>query len=78
MRNHYISFIVGAATMAAYLLLAYAVSAAHGDGFVRTLEMRMGWTPGDTRVVPECGCTVRYAGTTVSGSHYSIHLDKLD
>jgi hypothetical protein len=48
------------------------------NGFIRMIEARMNITPGQTRVLPDCQCTVRYLGTTVHGTHYTIHLDKLD
>lgn len=66
------------------LTLCWAVSAsfkAFGgvpDAFVRMLEMRQGISPGATKVLTECGCTIRYLGTTVSGNHYAVHIDKLD
>lgn len=53
-------------------------SAGHGDSFVRLLEQRQGIIAGQTRVLPECNCTIRYLGTTVNGNHYSVHIDKLD
>lgn len=48
------------------------------DRFVSLLEQREGMRPGQTRVIPECGCTIRYNGTTVSGNHYAVHIDRLD
>ena len=67
------------AVVAIILIVAfrYAYSAG-GDAFVRMLEAREGMYPGRTRVIPECGCTVRYLGTRVNGRVYSVELEKLD
>jgi hypothetical protein len=48
------------------------------DSLVQTFERRVGVTPGTTRVVPECSCTVRYDGTEIIGSHYRVFFDRLD
>ncbi len=46
--------------------------------FVNAMERHFQVYPGQTRVWPECGCTIRYVGTTVNGHRYSIVIDKLD
>jgi len=48
------------------------------DNFVRLIEAREGIVPGQTRVIPDCSCTVRYVGTQVSGNRYKVVFDKLD
>jgi hypothetical protein len=48
------------------------------DAFVQTMERRAGLLPGQTKVLPECSCTVRYVGTAVHGHRYTIVIDKLD
>lgn len=48
------------------------------SSFVQTIERSVGMSPGMTRVLPECGCTIRYNGTSVSGNHYAVHIEKLD
>lgn len=49
-----------------------------GDGFVSMLEQRFAMRPGNTKVLPECGCTIRYLGTSVRGRHYDVRIDRLD
>jgi hypothetical protein len=69
--------------IAIWLLLAAVVlgitvhAALSSDSFVQMLEARYG-APGTTRVLPECGCTVRYLGTTVRGRDYDVHVRRLD
>jgi hypothetical protein len=48
------------------------------DSFVQMLEQREGIAPGQTKVLPACGCTVRYVGTFVRGKRYTVVIDKLD
>ncbi len=65
--------------MAKFLILGLMMASAHSDdGFVRMLEMRQGVSPGQTRVLPECNCTIRYVGTFVRGKRYTVVIDKLD
>lgn len=54
------------------------IASPRADAFIRTLEASQGIAPGSTRVLPQCGCTIRYVGTSVSGNHYTVHIDKLD
>jgi len=70
-------------TMLAMTVLALQASARqHGayieDQFVRLIEAREGIVPGQARVIPDCGCTVRYVGTQVIGNRYKVVFDKLD
>lgn len=63
----------------AYLLAMWIVYLhAQTPSLVQTIEMRVGVLPGQTKVIPECGCTVRYLGTKVRGRTYTITLQKLD
>ncbi len=65
--------------MAKMLILGLIMVSGHGDdGFIRMLEMRQGVAPGQTRVLPECNCTIRYVGTFVHGKRYTVVIDKLD
>lgn len=48
------------------------------DGMVGMLERHFQVVPGATRVLPECGCTVRYLGTTVHGRRYTVTIERLD
>ncbi len=66
-------FLACMAILAAVLGHAWA-----GDNFVRLLEARQGVVPGQTRVLPECNCTIRYVGTFVHGKRYTVVIDKLD
>jgi hypothetical protein len=68
----------GALLAAAVIILGITIHAAlSSDSFVQMLEARYG-APGTTRVLPECGCTVRYLGTTVRGRDYDVHVRRLD
>jgi len=58
--------------------LAQANAVVSDNAFVRQIEMRFGVAPGSTRVWPDCQCTVRYLGTSVSRRVYSPHFEKLD
>ena len=82
-----LSTTVAAALAASALTLAATASAAtrfSSDPFVRMIERKLSGSahleigPGTTVTLVECSCTVRYDGTSVHGSHYEIHLDKLD
>jgi hypothetical protein len=48
------------------------------DAFVQMLERREGVFPGQTKVLPDCNCTVRYLGTVRHGRVYSVQIEKLD
>lgn len=56
----------------------FAYVARANDGMVSLLERHFQIMPGSTRVLPECGCTVRYLGTSVHGRRYTVVLEKLD
>lgn len=60
--------------------ISHAMTAHHfsTDSFVRMFERHEGIAPGETRTMPECGCTMLYRGTEVSGNHYKVFIDKLD
>ena len=66
------------------LLGAAVVNAAHGrgafqsDGFVRMLERHVGIEAGETKVLPECSCSVRYLGTKIDGKLYTVVIEKMD
>ena len=64
--------------MALLVLGAVAHIARAADGMIGSLERHFQVTPGSTRVLQECGCTVRYIGTTVHGHRYTVTIDKLD
>lgn len=70
-----IAFLLGFALMGTYLSLKQAFSS---DGFVQMIERREGMSPGQTKVLPECSCTIRYLGTTVHGRNYDVHIRRLD
>jgi hypothetical protein len=64
------------------LVLAFqvtrAISAPAPDSLISLMESHLQVTPGQTRVLPDCGCTVRYVGTFVHGQRYSVVFDRLD
>lgn len=66
------------------LLVAALISAAHGhpgfqsDGFVRMLERHVGIEAGETKVLPECSCSVKYLGTKIDGKLYTVVIEKMD
>jgi hypothetical protein len=64
----------------AALVLTSVVRNATGasNSLVSLVEARLQVIPGQTRVLPDCGCTVRYIGTFVHGQRYSVVFDKLD
>ncbi len=66
------------AAIAFILLVFYLRAAFASDSFVRLIEARQGIYPGQTKVLPECSCTVRYLGTKINGRVYSVILEKLD
>ncbi len=71
------AFLLGFALAGSFL----AIQKAHSDyahPLVSMLERKFQVYPGQTRVWPECGCTIRYVGTTVRGGRYNIVFDKLD
>ncbi len=61
-------------------ILIVLLLAGHGsnDAFVQMMEQRQGMTRGQTKVVPECGCTIRYLGTRINGRRYEVIIEKLD
>ena len=61
----------------AIFFMAMWIVYSHATGLVGIFEMRYG-APGMTRVLPECGCTVKYVGTKVVGTDYFVHFKKLD
>lgn len=67
-------------------MLSHA-TAAYGfrtDPFVRMIERKLSGDthvqigPGTTVTSSECGCTIKYLGTKISGHVYEVYLDKLD
>ena len=66
--------------LAAFIIIMAVARNASGaaNGFVQMIERREGMFPGQTKVWPDCGCTVRYVGTTVHGNRYTVTIDKLD
>lgn len=77
---HAINWSYGLILLAAAAILTMALSNAMGEtgNLVSILQMRFQVSPGSTRVLPECGCTVRYLGTKVRGNLYTIQIQKLD
>ncbi len=69
-------FVLGFALAGSFLAIQKAYSGY--DHFVNMMERKFQVYPGQTRVWPECGCTVRYVGTTAHGSRYTVTIDKLD
>lgn len=46
---------------------------------VRRFELALGFQPGQTRVIPQLGATVRYLRTVrVSEKVYAVYVEKLD
>ncbi len=65
--------------LAAFLIvMMVAVYAGYDHPFVNAMERHFQVYPGQTKVWPECGCTIRYVGTTVHGNRYTVTIDKLD
>ncbi len=64
--------------MALMLVFLAARNALGSDNFVQMIERREGMAPGQTKVLPECSCTIRYLGTTVRGRNYDVHIRRLD
>ncbi len=67
--------------LAAFILVIVAARSAYSGydhPFVNAMERHFQVYPGQTKVWPECGCTIRYVGTTVHGNRYTITIDKLD
>lgn len=67
--------IIGLIFFAGY---ASAETSFRTDSFVKMIEQQYGMFPGQTRVLPQCGCTVKLLGTKISGHVYTVYLDKLD
>ncbi len=66
------------AIFTALILFTAMGGASSTNSFIQMLERREGVAPGQTKVIPECGCTVRYLGTRVHGRIYTVELEKLD
>ncbi len=64
--------------LAGMMVYANAASGFGTDAFVRMIEQRQGMYPGGTKVLPDCGCTIKYLGTKIEGHVYAVYLDKLD
>ena len=78
MMRQYEGLIYVLIAIAACALLALAVNyALAAPSLVGLLEAQYG-SPGTTRVLPECSCTVRYVGTKVEGRDYFVHFRQLD
>ncbi len=46
---------------------------------VATMEAALGVAAGSTRVLPQCGCTIRYLGTKkVSANTFAVYIQKLN
>lgn len=73
-----VGLILIAAGWLVYLSSARAESGFRTDPLVKIIEQEQGLSPGGTRILPECGCTVRYLGTKIQGHVYMVYLDKLD
>ena len=59
------------------IFITWAAEGATYDPVVGMLERHYGG-PGTAHVLPDCGCTVRYMGTSVHGRRYTVTLDRLD
>ncbi|HZS57562.1 MAG TPA: hypothetical protein VFA65_24390 [Bryobacteraceae bacterium] len=63
------------------LLIAFAIGAmaAPRDGFISVMEAAFGMSPGGTRVVPQCPCSIEYLGAKALGRGvYAVYIKKLD
>jgi hypothetical protein len=69
-------FALGFALAGSFMAIQKAYS--REGGFVAFMEAHFHVQPGVTKVWPDCGCTVRYVGTSVHGNRYSVTIDKLD
>ena len=79
MNNFYTAIVALAVAIFWMMMLVFAAHQAHSaDRFVALLEQRFAMQPGSTRVLPECGCTIRYLGTNANGRHYNVRIDRLD
>ena len=76
-----IKFAVGWAALVAIALVGpplvrYAFSA---TADVASMEAALGVAAGSTRVLPQCGCTIRYLGTKkVSANTFAVYIQKLN
>ncbi len=57
---------------------ARAVAPRSSDA-VRQMEGALGISPGGTRVLPQCGCTIRYLKTErVAPNTFAVYVQRLD
>ena len=76
------AIIVGLAALVAIAIVGppmvrYAFGASTAD--VASMEAALGVAAGSTRVLPQCGCTIRYLGTKkVSANTFAVYIQKLN
>ena len=57
--------------------LVYAFGAGGAD--VAAMEAALGVAAGSTRVVPQCGCTIRYLGAKkINANTFAVYIQKLN
>jgi hypothetical protein len=74
MIRYLLAFCLGFALAGSFI----AIKKAYSSSLVSMFEARFGGPPGTTRVIPECGCTMKYVGTRIEGTDYFVHFKKLD
>ncbi len=72
-----LAFVLGFALMGTFMAMKKAYSS-DAHPFISAMERHFQVYPGQTKVWPECGCTIRYVGTAAHGNRYMITIDKLD
>jgi hypothetical protein len=80
-----ISRVAVIAALAAFAVLQRSTTAESGTNTddVRRFELALGFQPGQTRVIPQLGATIRYLRTqraaSVNGHDvYAVYVEKLD
>lgn len=63
----------------AYLFVTDAQAKTSTDSFVRTMESVLGMSPGKTKPILQCQCSIKYVGTEIRPGHeYAVIIRKLD
>ena len=76
-RTTAIAALVACATLPS--IAASTTATASGTDEVRRFELALGFTPGQTRVVPALGATIKYLRTQrVSEKVYAVYVEKMD
>ena len=73
-----ITVLIGMALMSAMpSMVRYAFGAGGAD--VAAMEAALGVAVGSTRVVPQCGCTIRYLGAKkINANTFAVYIQKLN